>query len=116
MKRLVQFSQSAALLACAVFGTRVTWSDTLASNPSGSWSLLPIKRPVLPAVKDNRWSQNAIDHFVLARLEQAGLKPSPEADRATLIRRLSFDLTGLPPTPRDLDAFVQNKSPKAYEE
>ena len=71
--------------------------------------------PRLPAVKNEKWARNPIDRFVLARLEREGLKPSPEADRATLLRRLSFDLTGLPPTPAEVDAFLADKSADAYE-
>ena len=72
-------------------------------------------RPALPAVQDSNWPKNPIDYFVLARLEREGLKPSPEADRRTLIRRVSFDLTGLPPTPAEVDAFLRDSSPNAYE-
>jgi hypothetical protein len=79
------------------------------------WSLIAAKRPDLPKAGDPAWAKNAIDHFILARLDQEGLKPSPEADRHTLIRRLSFDLTGLPPTPDEVDAFVNNPSSDAYE-
>jgi hypothetical protein len=79
------------------------------------WAFLPPKRPALPVVKNTAWVRNPIDRFILARLEKEGLKPSPEADRATLLRRVSFDLTGLPPTPKDLDAFLADKSPDAYE-
>ncbi len=67
------------------------------------------------AVKDATWSASWIDSFVLARLEEEGLKPSPDTDRVTLIRRLSFDLTGLPPTPVEVDAFVKDQSPDALE-
>ncbi len=79
------------------------------------WSYVPPKRPDLPAVKETAWVRNAIDNFVLARLEREGLKHSPEADKATLLRRVSYDLTGLPPTPAELDAFIADKSPQAYE-
>jgi len=68
-----------------------------------------------PAVKDASWPKNPIDNFVLARLEKEGLKPSPEADKVTLIRRLSLDLIGLPPTPEEVDAFVADASPGAYD-
>ena len=71
--------------------------------------------PPLPAVKSKRWPRNPIDHFILARLEKESLKPSPEADKATLIRRVTFDLTGLPPTPAEVDAFLADHSPDAYE-
>ena len=66
-------------------------------------------------VKNGAWARNAIDSFVLARLEKEGLEPRAEADRPTLIRRVSFDLTGLPPTPQEIDAFVNDTSPNAYE-
>jgi hypothetical protein len=72
-------------------------------------------RPPLPEVKNKNWVRNGIDAFVLARLEQEGLSPSPEADRATLIRRVSLDLTGLPPSLADVDALLADKAPDAYE-
>jgi hypothetical protein len=78
------------------------------------WSLLPPRRPDLPAVKNQTWPRNGIDYFVLARLEAAGLKPSAEADRITLLRRVTLDLTGLPPTPAQVDAFLADTSPDAY--
>ncbi len=79
------------------------------------WSFIaPVKAP-LPAVKDQKWMRNPIDAFVLARLEQEKLKPNREADRRTLIRRVSLDLTGLPPAPDEVEAFVNDKSPSAYE-
>ncbi|MCS6861667.1 MAG: DUF1553 domain-containing protein [Abditibacteriales bacterium] len=79
------------------------------------WAFVPPQRPALPTVKNKRWVLNPIDAFILARLEQEGLKPSPAADRVTLMRRLSLDLTGLPPTPAEVDAFLADKSPNAYE-
>jgi len=79
------------------------------------WSFLPPKRYPPPAVKDAAWVRNPIDAFVLARLEEKGLRPSPEADRETLIRRVTLDLTGLPPTPSEIDAFLNDKSDRAYE-
>ena len=79
------------------------------------WSYLPPKRPELPPVRRSIWPRNGIDRFVLARLEREGLSPSPEADRTTLIRRLSLDLTGLPPTPAEVDAFLADRSGNAYE-
>jgi mono/diheme cytochrome c family protein len=80
------------------------------------WAFLEPKRPPLPDVPNKRWPRNEIDHFILARLEQEKLSPSPEADRATLIRRLSFDLTGLPPTVEEVDAFINDRSSQAYEQ
>jgi len=82
---------------------------------SKHWSFIPPQRPPLPKVKDASWARNAVDHFILARIESEGLKPSPEANKETLIRRLTFDLTGLPPTPAEIDAFLVDKSPNAYE-
>jgi len=79
------------------------------------WSFQPIKVAPVPAVKDAHWAKTSIDKYALAKMEQAGLKPSAQADRRTLIRRATYDLTGLPPTPEEVDAFVKDKSPKAYE-
>ena len=80
------------------------------------WAYVPPKRPAVPKVKHTVWPRNAIDHFILARLEAEGLVPQPEADRATLARRLALDLTGLPPTPEEVDAFAADSSPDAVEE
>jgi len=79
------------------------------------WSFMPPKRAALPETRNRAWTRNAIDFFVLQRLEREGISPAPEADRTTLIRRVSLDLTGLPPTPAEVDAFVHDKSPAAYE-
>jgi hypothetical protein len=80
------------------------------------WAYVKPTRPALPAVKDKRWTHNAIDQFILARLEREGLHPSPPADRYTLIRRVSLDLTGLPPSVEEVDRFISDKSPRAYED
>jgi mono/diheme cytochrome c family protein len=82
---------------------------------AGHWAFQMPKRPALPTVKHTAWVRSPVDAFILARLEKAGLRPSPEADRYTLIRRLSLDLIGLPPTPEEVNAFVQDQSPGAYE-
>jgi hypothetical protein len=79
------------------------------------WSFEPPLRPVPPAITDTSWPRTPIDRFILARLEKEGLKPSPIAEKTTLIRRLSLDLTGLPPTINDVDAFVADNAPDAYE-
>jgi hypothetical protein len=79
------------------------------------WSYSPPTSPPLPSLKNAAWPKNEIDHFLLARLEREGLQPQPEADRYTLIRRLSLDLTGLPPTLAEVDAFVKDTDPQAYE-
>lgn len=78
------------------------------------WAFVAPVRPAVPALK-SKWVRNPIDAFVLARLEKENLQPSPEADRVTLLRRLSLDLIGLPPTPEEVDAFLKDKSAKAYE-
>lgn len=79
------------------------------------WSYVKPARPALPKVADDAWARNDIDRFILARLQQEGLKPQPEADRYTLIRRLSLDLTGLPPTVAEVDEFINDQDPYAYE-
>lgn len=79
------------------------------------WAFVAPSRPAAPEVKRTDWARNDIDRFVLAKLEAAGLAPSPEADRVTLIRRLYLDLTGLPPEPAEVDAFVNDPSPDAWE-
>src|SRR5215472_5544029 len=79
------------------------------------WAYVKPVHPPLPQVKNQRWSRNPIDHFILARLERENLKPSPEADPYTLIRRVSLDLTGLPPTIEEVDHFVKDPDAGAYE-
>ncbi len=79
------------------------------------WSFLPPVSSPLPQVRNPSWARNPIDNFVLQRLERENLPPSPEASREALIRRVSFDLTGLPPTPGEIDAFLKDSSPGAYE-
>ena len=79
------------------------------------WSFQPLTHPAVPEVKNQQWSANPIDRFVLAALESKGLAPSPEAERRTLIRRVYFDVIGLPPSPEDVQRFVADKSPDAYE-
>jgi mono/diheme cytochrome c family protein len=79
------------------------------------WSFQPIQRPAAPTTKDQTWVRNPIDAFILARLEKEGIAPSPEADKPTLIRRLSIDLTGLPPTPAEVADYINDSSQRAYE-
>jgi len=80
------------------------------------WAFLPLPDHVpVPAVTDSKWPAGPLDHFVLARLEREGLRPSPPASREDWIRRVSFDLTGLPPTPAEVDAFLADASPRAFE-
>jgi mono/diheme cytochrome c family protein len=78
------------------------------------WSFQPIEKPASPKTEDKSWAQTEIDRFLLARMEEKGLKPAPPADRRTLIRRAYYDLTGLPPTNEEVDAFVKDRSPDAF--
>jgi hypothetical protein len=79
------------------------------------WAFVPPKNEAPPITKDKAWSKRSIDQFVLAKMEERELSPSPKADKRSLIRRLSFDLTGLPPTLDEIDAYLKDNSPKAYE-
>jgi len=81
----------------------------------GHWAFEPLSTPPVPSVRDAAWLRNRIDAFVLAKLESMGIAPSAEADRRTLIRRLSFDLQGLPPTPDETATFLEDEAPDAYE-
>jgi len=83
-------------------------------QPARWWSLLPLKRPPAPK-SDDSWIRTPVDAFVLTKLREKGLYPSPEADRRTLIRRLTYDLHGLPPAPEEVEAFAADKAPDAYE-
>lgn len=78
------------------------------------WSLEPVRKPTAPKVKNTPWVRSPIDSFVLAKLEAKGLKPAAPVDRRTLLRRVTYDLTGLPPTPSEMSAFLADKSPDAY--
>lgn len=89
------------------------WPEKLAARTH--WAYVAPRRPELPVVQNTAWARSALDRFVLARLEREGLQPSAEADRTTLARRLSLDLTGLPPTPAELDEFLADNGLEAYE-
>ncbi|MEY2881176.1 MAG: hypothetical protein RLZZ15_3556, partial [Verrucomicrobiota bacterium] len=78
------------------------------------WAFQPVAKPAPPAVKSSRWVATPVDAFVLAKLEAKNLKPSPAADPRTLLRRVTYDLTGLPPTPDEMDAFLADRAPDAY--
>ena len=97
------------------------WPDKLAGSAEPEklttdfWSFQPLQRVAPPVVDDHGWSRGAIDRFIFARLSKAGLHPSPEADRRSLMRRLFFDVHGLPPTPEEIEAFVADQRPDAYE-
>lgn len=91
------------------------WIEQGAEWEEQWWAFVPPKRSTLPKVSDADWPRNAIDHFVLAKLDREGLKPSPSADKITLIRRVTHDLTGLPPTPQEVETFIKDDSPNAFE-
>ena len=101
-------------LTAEEIATIKTWIDEGAVY-SKHWSFRPVTAPEVPIVADSAWGTNAIDNFIVARLERDGLAPSGIADKETLIRRLSFDLRGLPPTLDEIDAFVADKEAGAYE-
>ena len=98
--------------AAAVAGKAAAAADRPRAIP---WSFRPVRKSALPEVKDAAWPKNSIDRYILAKLEQEGLSPAPPAERAALLRRVTFDLIGLPPTVEELDAFLRDESPDAYE-
>ncbi len=116
-----RFKLLVCLLVVMVVGG-LSLRTSRADQPSGSkadptthWAFIPPVRPALPAVKDEAWGRTPIDRFILAAIEKQGLTPSAAAAKTTLIRRLSLDLTGLPPTIQEIDQFLADRSPDAYE-
>ncbi len=89
--------------------------DAIMAEGRKHWAFQPVKKPAQPAVKNEKWVKSPIDAFVLAKLEAKDMQPSVPADKRTLIRRAYFDLTGLPPTPEEVSAFLADRSPDAYE-
>src|SRR5262249_54088295 len=85
------------------------------TKKSSHWAFQPVRRQALPVVTDQSWSRNAVDAFVLSRLEKEKIAPAQEADALTLMRRAHLDLTGLPPSPEEIDAYLADRSPGAYE-
>ena len=102
-------------LTAAQIDTLRRWIDQGAEYQR-HWAFIPPERLAPPAVSDVAWPRNPVDNFVLARLEQDGLTPSEEADRATLLRRVTLDLTGVPPTPTEVADFLNDDSADAYED
>ena len=94
-----------------VFTPEPTWT----SEQKGHWSFQPVKSPTPPKVKKESWIRNPIDRFILSQMESMEFKPAPQATKSTLIRRVTFDLTGLPPTPAEIDSFLADNRPDAYE-
>jgi Protein of unknown function (DUF1553)/Protein of unknown function (DUF1549) len=103
-----------ALLPALAGGSEPT-RDPFTPEQRSYWALQKVTRPTPPAVRDIAWIRNPIDAFVMAQLEAKNLRPSPPADRITLIRRVSLDLIGLPPTPQEVEAFLADRSPMAFE-
>jgi mono/diheme cytochrome c family protein len=108
-------SQIAMLARWIDAGAKATDERPAVTAKSDHWSFQPVGEYLPPAVHDSAWPRNAIDSFVLARLEAEGVAPSLAAERATLIRRVALDLVGLPPTPEEVQAFVADERPDAYE-
>lgn len=112
-----RFIGIAAAVVIAGVVCAVTAADVDVNNPARGkehWAFKPVAPVSPPRVKDEDWPRGVIDRFVLARLEREGLRPSPEADRVSWLRRVSFDLIGLPPTPEEIDAFVNDARPDAH--
>src|SRR5512132_3026494 len=106
-RRIVQYVAVLALqLACA--------AAACAGADSNWWSFRPPRDSAPPAVRNESWPRSPIDQFILSPLEAKGLTPAPPADRRTLLRRVTFDLTGLPPTPEETATFLADESPDAF--
>src|SRR5689334_16048161 len=109
-----------ALAACWAEITRTAWAEEpygrfqFDASDRNHWAYLPVKRPTIPAVSKADWVKNPVDAFVLHELEAKGLSPSSPSERGALLRRVYFDLIGLPPTPAEQDAFLADTSPDAY--
>lgn len=116
--RIAYSKQLYLILPLLTFAWGVESQAASGSNPSESarhWAFIPPERPDLPKVEQTGWVRNPIDRFILARLEEREMQPSRQADPVTLLRRLSLDLRGLPPTPEEVDAFLQNPTDQTYE-
>jgi len=113
-RRLALWLAVGCVLAGAI-GLRAAPDDPFTPQQRQLWSLQPVRATPPPPVKQRRWLKTPVDGFILAELEKAGIAPAPAADRATLIRRASLDLTGLPPTPAEVAAFANDTSPNAFD-
>ena len=103
------------IAACGIASSAPGRAPEAKPQAAEHWALRPIVPPEVPVGRDRLRARNPIDAFILARQEQNNLFPSAEADRRTLVRRVSFDLTGLPPTPEEVESFVADPDPGAYE-
>jgi len=116
MRSILVFGLGTVLsLASISFAAESAPAKTFSVKDREYWAFQPVRRPDPPKVRNTAWVRNPIDAFILQRLEQKGIGPASEADKITLIRRVTFDLTGLPPTPDEVAAFVADTSPRAYE-
>src|SRR5436190_23638693 len=113
MRRLYVF----LALSMAVTGIYAAETDThvFTDAQKSFWSLQPVKKSPVPAVQGKQWVKNPIDAFVLSKLEEKQLQPNKPVDKLTLLRRVTIDLTGLPPMPADIQTFLSDNSPNAYE-
>src|SRR5438477_9195379 len=110
--RRVYFILALSLAATGVYSAQ---TRVFTDAQKSFWSLQPVTKPAIPAVKGKQWGKNAIDAFVLAKLEEKQLQPNKPADKLTLLRRVTIDLTGLPPTQPEIQSFLGDNSPNAYE-
>lgn len=120
LSKKVQLAVPAAIAALLTAGMVVSADSAAPSTvrrfqAAPHWSYQPVAEPAIPAVKDQKWVRTPVDAFILAKLEEKGLKPSPDADRAIFARRIYLDLVGVIPTPEQVKAFVDDRSPRAYE-
>src|SRR5262245_65595574 len=106
---------AAIVLSPLTVSPRARAAPEVDSDARDFWSFRPIARPTVPAVKAQDWVHTSIDAFVLSKLETVGLTPAPPASRTALLRRVYYDLIGLPPTPNEVSAFLEDNSPEAYE-
>ena len=112
--RRLSDAQIADLSAWVKMGAPIPPAFVSAGDPAKHWAFQPISNPPVPAVKDGAWPKTSIDSFFLAKLESDGLAPAPPADKRTLLRRATYDLTGMPPTPEECDAFLADAAPDAF--
>ena len=122
VKGVMQMPPAGKKLTAEEVGVLRAWIDQgaqwAAEGPparQAHWSFRPLKKPATPMVQNRAWVRNPVDGFLLARLEREQIQPSPEADKATLLRRLSLDLIGLPPAPAEIAEFLSDNRPDAYE-
>jgi Protein of unknown function (DUF1553)/Protein of unknown function (DUF1549) len=115
MPRYLAMSVLSIVLACVPSASAAEPAKAVTAEERAHWAFVPPSRSALPTLKHASWCRNPIDAFILASLEEIELRPAAEAERETLLRRLSFDLTGLPPTPAALDAFLGDTRPDAYD-